>query len=167
MGRVIFIFTNYQYRNVGKFNAEERALIKSTVAMLTIKRIPDNEIIKNIFDQTNKTISKQALCDIRNRIKRDSYHWYKTMRNGEFEYVHEFRERISEIVFLQKKHHAILDNNEDNPQIQQTSLAELHRLSITLSNLFDVAPTIINGTIAVPTPSETKTITTGTNEFIV
>ena len=31
-----------------------------------------------------------------------------------------------------------------NPQIQQTSLAELHRLSITLSNLYDVAPTIIN-----------------------
>ena len=29
--------------------------------------------------------------------------------------------------------------------VQQTSLAELHRLSITLSNLFDVAPTIING----------------------
>ena len=33
--------------------------------------------------------------------------------------------------------------NEDNPQVQQTSLAELHRLSITLSNLYDVAPTII------------------------
>lgn len=32
--------------------------------------------------------------------------------------------------------------NEDSPQIQQTSLAELHRLSITLSNLYDIAPTI-------------------------
>ena len=29
--------------------------------MLTIKRIPDSDIIKSIFDQTNKTISKQAL----------------------------------------------------------------------------------------------------------
>ena len=44
---------------------------------------------------------------------------------------------------LQKKHHQIIDSNEHNPQIQQTSLAELHRLSITLSNLYDVAPTII------------------------
>ena len=65
VGGSSFIFTKRQYRNVGKFNAEERALIKSTVAMLTIKRIPDNEIIKNIFDQTNKTISKQALSGIR------------------------------------------------------------------------------------------------------
>jgi hypothetical protein len=88
------------------------------------------------------------------------------MREGEYEYIHEFKERINEILFLQKKHHQIVMRNEDNPQIQQTSLAELHRLSITLSNLFDVAPTIIKGTIAVPTTSETKTITT-TNEFIV
>ena len=73
--------------------------------MLTIKRIPDNEIIKSIVDQTNKTISKQALSGIRNKIKRESYHWYKTMREGEYEYVHEFKERINEILFLQKKHH--------------------------------------------------------------
>jgi hypothetical protein len=65
------------------------------------------------------------------------------MREGEYEYIHEFKERINEILFLQKKHHQIVMRNEDNPQIQQTSLAELHRLSITLSNLFDVAPTII------------------------
>src|SRR4029078_5196622 len=101
--------------------------------------------MNDIYNQTNKTISKVALFNIKKRIKRDSYHWYKTMRNGEFEYAHEFIERINEIIFL---------------QVQQTSLAELHRLSITLSNLFDVAPTIINGTIAVPTTSETKTVPT-------
>ena len=36
----------------------------------------------------------------------------------------------------------MIDNNKDNPQIQQTSLAELHKLNITLSNYFDVAPGI-------------------------
>ena len=119
-----------------KFTAPESTLIKSIVASISIKRIPEPEIINEIYNQTNKTISKVALFNIKKRIKRDSYHWYKTMRNGEFEYVHEFRERVSEI------------------------MAELHRLSITLSNLFDVAPTIINGTIAVPTTSETKTVPT-------
>jgi hypothetical protein len=84
------------------------------------------------------------------------------MREGEYEYIHEFKERINEILFLQKKHHQIVMGNEDTPQIQQTSLAELHRLSITLSNLYDVAPTIIgvgkDATISI-TP-ETKTSTT-------
>jgi len=126
------------------------------------------DIIKVIFDQTGKTITDRYLSTIRQQIKRESYHWYKTMREGEYEYIHEFRERVSEILFLQRKHHQIIDNNEHNPQIQQTSLAELHWLSITLSNLYDVAPTIIgvgkDATISI-TP-ETKSSTAAT-EFIV
>ena len=90
------------------------------------------------------------------------------MREGEYEYIHEFKERINAILFLQKKHHQIVMRNEDNPQIQQTSLAELHRLSVTLSNLYDVVPTIVgvgkDATISI-TP-DTKSSTTA-NEFIV
>ena len=49
------------------------------------------------------------------------------MRQGQFEYIHEFKERINEILWLQKKHHDIIDNNP-NPSVQQTSLAELHQI---------------------------------------
>ncbi len=76
------------------------------------------------------------------------------MREGQFEYIHEFKERIDEILWLQKKHHDIIDST-DNPSVQQTSLAELHRLNITLSNYFDVAPDIIGHTIS--TTPEAKT----------
>lgn len=151
---------------MSKFTYDERSLVKNLVANLTIRRIDDNDIIKVIYDQTGKTITRKEIWNIRERIKRDSFHWYKTMRDGEYEYVHEFKERINEILFLQKKHHEIVIRNEHNPQVQQNSLAELHRLSITLSNLYDVAPTIINGTIAVPTAPENKNGPT-TNEFIV
>jgi hypothetical protein len=74
------------------------------------------------------------------------------MHEGQFEYINEFKERIDEILRLQKKHHNIIDST-NNPSVQQTSLAELHRLNITLSNYFDVAPDIING-ISVPTTPE-------------
>ena len=108
-----FNLVKYQYRNVPKFNAEERALVKSIVAMLTIKRIPNSEIIKEVYNQTKKTISDQTLCNIRDRIKRDSYQWYKTMREGEYEYIHEYRERINEILDLQKRHYEIADSPTD------------------------------------------------------
>ena len=74
------------------------------------------------------------------------------MREGEYEYIHEFKERISEIIDLQKKHHAIIDSDKEPTTVKQTSMAELHRLNITLSNYFDVAPDIIGHTI--PTTSE-------------
>ena len=71
---------------------------------------------------------------IRQQIKKESYDWYKTMREGQYEYIHEFKERINEIMDLQKIHHEIIESNKHNPSIQQTSLAELHRLNITLYN---------------------------------
>ena len=74
------------------------------------------------------------------------------MREGEYEYIHEFKERIDEI--LQRKHHEIIDSKEPTT-IKQSSLAELHRLNITLSNYFDVAPDIINGS-TLSAPSEAK-----------
>ena len=101
---------------MSKFLKGEKAIVKSIVANLTIKRIPDNDIINNIFEVTNKTITLRYLSKLRQQIKRESYKWYKTMREGEYEYIHEFRERINEIISLQKKHHQIIDNNEDNPR---------------------------------------------------
>jgi uncharacterized membrane protein YgaE (UPF0421/DUF939 family) len=143
---------------VGKFKNGERTLVKSIVATLSIKKESDSDIIKAIYDKTNKTITTRALYDLRQSIKKESYDWYKTMREGQYEYIHEFKERIDEILWLQKKHHNIIDST-DNPSVQQTSLAELHRLNITLSNYFDVAPDIINGSTLSETP-KAKTITT-------
>jgi hypothetical protein len=125
-----------------KFTAIERTNLQNLIANLSIKRVPDNEIMKEVFNQTGKTISRKTLVNVRQRIKKDSFKWYKTMREGEYEYIHEFKERINEIVDLQKRHHKIKDN-ANNPNIQQTSLSELHKLNITLSNYFDVAPTIV------------------------
>jgi len=132
--------------------------VKSIVASLTIKRIPEPEITKAIFDQTNKTITDRYLVTLRQSIKRESFKWYKTMREGEYEYIHAFRERIAEIMDLQKRHHAILDSPTEPTTVKQSSLQELHRLSITLSNLYDVAPSIVNG-IAVSTTSESSKTT--------
>ena len=151
-----------------KFTSAERILVKSLVASLSIKRIPEDLIVAEIYNQTKKSLTKSGLFYVKEAIKKESYRWHKTMREGEYEYIHEFRERVSEIMALQKKHHQIIYNNNQNPQIQQTSLAELLLLSITLSNLYDVAPTIIgvgkDATISI-TP-ETKS-STATNEFIV
>lgn len=104
--------------------------------------------MQEVFRQTGKTLSRSGLYNTRKQIKKESYYWYQKLREGEYEYIHEFKERINEIVWLQKKHNEIIKNNPNNPSIQQTSLAELHKLNITLSNYFDVAPTIVTNPTA-------------------
>ena len=87
------------------------------------------------------------------------------MQQGQFEYIHEFKERIDEILWLQRKHHDIIDSDKEPTTIKQSSLVELHKLNITLSSYFDVAPDIIGHTI--PAPSEIKTTTSSRNNIIV
>ncbi len=110
---------------MSKYTSAERSLVKSIVAGLSIKRIPDPEILKEIYTQTNKTLSRSGLYYVREQIKKESYHWYKTMREGQYEYIHEFKERISEIMDLQQMHHAIIDNDKEPTTVKQTSMAEL------------------------------------------
>ena len=64
---------------MSKYTAAERTLVRSIVANLSLKRIPDSEIKKEIERQTNKTLSKSGLYYVRQSIKKDSYHWYKTL----------------------------------------------------------------------------------------
>jgi hypothetical protein len=137
----------------------DKALVKTIVATLSIKRVPDIEIMQEIERQTNQTITRSGLYKIKQQIKKESYDWYKSMREGQFEYIHEFKERTNEILSLQQRHYEIIDNDKEPTTIKQTSLAELHRLSITLSNLYDVAPSVVNG-ITLTTAPETKTIPT-------
>lgn len=143
---------------MSKSTHEEKAEIKSIVATLSLKRIPDEDIIQFVLNQTGKSITRMTIYNIRQEIKRESYEWYNTLRGNQYAYIHEFKERISEILSLQKKHHEIIEKNEHNPSIQQVSLAELQRLSITLSNLYDVAPTIINNGPTLSATSENKTV---------
>ncbi|MGB8449138.1 MAG: hypothetical protein WCE25_05430 [Nitrososphaeraceae archaeon] len=70
-----------------KFTNSERRTVKSIVASLSLKRLPDNEIIKEIFEQTSKEIKRRALYDLKQSIKKESFKWYKTMRDGEYEYI--------------------------------------------------------------------------------
>ena len=50
------------------------------------------------------------------------------MREGQYEYIHEFKERINEILWLQRKHHEIIDSDRIQRTIKQTSLAEFHQI---------------------------------------
>jgi hypothetical protein len=150
---------------VRKFTNGERASVKSLIASLTIKRIPEPDIIKAIFDQTGKTISDRYLYSLKAQIEKESYGWYKAMRESQYTFVHEFKERINEILWLQRKHHEIIDNNP-NPTIQQASLAELHRLNITLSNYFAVVPTVVND-FTIPTTTTATNKANPRNEIIV
>jgi hypothetical protein len=129
---------------MSKFTCAEKETVKSVIARLSVKRIPEREILKEVFEITGKSITRRTLYHIKHRIKQESFQWYQNLQQNRYEYIFQFKERIREIESLMRKHHEIIDNNPDSPTVQQKSLEELHRLNISLSNYYDVAPQIVN-----------------------
>ncbi len=73
---------------MGKFTFDERTIVKSIIANLSLRRISDYEIIKEIERQTSKIISRQSLYNLRQQIKKESYEWYKSLWEGQYEHIH-------------------------------------------------------------------------------
>jgi hypothetical protein len=148
-----------------KFSIDERKQLKNIVANLSITRLADSEIAKEIERQTGKSITTKQIYNVREQIKKDSFEWYRNLQQGKYEYIHEFKERINEILWLQQKHHEIVKNNENKPTVQQTSLNELHNLNITLSNYFDILPDVLNGsTISKPSQQQKESSSSAEQE---
>lgn len=150
---------------MSKFTNAERQIVRSIVASLSIKKVPEVDIMKQIEQQTNKRITRKTLYNIRKQIKRESFKWFQMLKQGQWDYIHEYRERINEIVDLQKRHYEIVDSPDEPTAVKQSSLVELHKLSISLSNLIEVAPSIGNA-VTLPATPETKP-TTEQRKFIV
>ena len=106
---------------MSKFTTAEKAKIESIVANLYIKQIPDSLIIDEIRRQTSKTVSRVTLFRVRQRLKKESYKWYSQLRKDNYEFIHEFRERIREINDLQEKHYLIV-NSEKEPTYVKTDV---------------------------------------------
>jgi len=125
---------------VAKFTAEERRIVDGIVSTLSINRISDSEIIEEIRRQTNKDkISRQSLYNIKQRIKKESAKWYSQLRQSEYEYLYEFKERVNEIQDLQRRHYQIVDSDVSTT-VKQASLIALHNLNVTLANYYDIVP---------------------------
>ena len=110
------------------------------------------------IDRPRKTITRTGLFYVRKAIKKESYQWYKTLREGEYEYIHEFKERINEIHLMQRSTMRSWTTRTYQLLSKPLSLNSID-YRLPSANLYDVAPTIIgvgaNATISI-TP-ETKT----------
>lgn len=124
-----------------KFTSQERQTIENIIAALSIKRILESEILQEVARQLGrgKTITKQTLYNTKKRIKKESSKWYSQLRESEYEYIFEFKERVNEIVDLQRRHYQIVDSDVSTT-VKQASLIALHKLNVTLSNYYDIVP---------------------------
>lgn len=119
-----------------KFTAAERNQIQSIVATLSIKRIPDVEIIEEINQKLKKTIGPRELYNVRQRIEKESYKWYTELRDDSYAYLSTYKNRIDSFFSYQNKLHEIINKSRNKPEIQIKAISELVRIEMSVYNTY-------------------------------
>jgi hypothetical protein len=68
-----------------KFTCAEKETVKSVIARLSVKQIPEREILKEVYNVTSKTITRRTSYHIKNKIKKESFYWYQNLQQNRYE----------------------------------------------------------------------------------
>ena len=116
--------------------------VKRLVLDCIIMHCSIDDTIDYVQKILNLKLAYDTMAHIRSSLKRDAKKEFERLRQDRFEYQYQFMQRIVEIENLQRKQWQIYNENSQKPLIQLNCLKELHALTITLANLYDLVPAI-------------------------
>jgi hypothetical protein len=121
----------------------DRQYVRGTIHNLSLSRWTDQEIVDYLRDEKKMEITRSTVNSIKNQIEKQAEKWYMELRESRYKYVASYKERIDSLFSYQKKLHEIVkDRSEAYPEIAIRAISELHRIEISVFNLFKQLPNL-------------------------
>jgi hypothetical protein len=129
---------------VALFCRNKREQLKQLILECVLSRLSTFEALQYIKHKLGVSVSRRYYFESKQRIKEDSNNKLKYFTENRDAYLFEFFERVQEIEYLQKKLWELHDNAEKNkdPKLQLECLHELRQMTMTLTDLYAVLPSI-------------------------
>jgi hypothetical protein len=131
-----------------KFTDVQREVLKRLVLDCILQRFTTEESLEYINTKTKAKydieIGSDYIKHIKIELKRDARKELDHLRKNRFAYMnHLFFERVEELKNMQRKLWEIItDNQEENPDTVVRSIAELHKLSNSLCQVYEMLPVL-------------------------
>jgi hypothetical protein len=133
-----------------KFNNDQKEVFKRLVLDCILQRLTTEESLDYINTKLkgkygdDVEIGSDFFRHIKMELKQDSRKELDYLRKNRFAYMnHLFFERVDEIKNMQRKLWQIItDNVADKPDIAIRSIAELHKLSNSLCQVYEMLPVL-------------------------
>jgi len=130
----------------------ERDYLKQLVLECDVQRFSSKEALAYIHAKLGKQISHDYYVVIKRNQRRSLASKLDYFRKHRTAYIEQFFRRIAEI----EKYQQALWNDyhlyAGNPRVRRECISELHQLTITLANLYEVLPAFTSGPIAADLP---------------
>jgi hypothetical protein len=129
---------------MSKLNQLQREQLKRIVLDSILQRLTAAETQAYVKDKLGVEIGIDHLRHVKMELRQDSKKELGHLRKDRFSYMnHLFFERAEELKAMQRKLWEIIkDNQEDNPDIAIRSINELHKLSNSLSSMYEMLPVL-------------------------
>jgi hypothetical protein len=124
-----------------RLKKHERDKLKQLVADSILNRFTPDETLQYIENNIHIRISERYMLQVKAWLKRDMQKEFLELRKDKDAYIREYLHRINELKDLQRYQH-ILQAKTDSPFLQHRCAIELHALTLSLANLYDLLPAI-------------------------
>ena len=138
--------------NGTKLSRYERDYLKQLVLECDVQRFGSRESLAYIHAKLGKPISHGYLIVVKRNLRRSLAGKLDYYRKHRTAYIEQFFRRIAEIEKYQQALWNDYHVNAHMPRVRREIITELHQLTITLANLYEVLPAFTSGPIAADLP---------------
>jgi hypothetical protein len=124
-----------------RLKKHEREKLKQLVADSILNRFTTEETLNYITNVLHVTFKPRYIQLVKQWLREDMQNQFTELRKDKFAYIHEYLNRINEIKDLQRGNRIMLGQTKD-PHLQHRCMVELHALTLSLANLYDLLPAI-------------------------
>jgi hypothetical protein len=131
---------------MSKLNQLQREQLKRIILDSVLQRLTTAEARAHVKDKLGVEISIDYLNHVKMELRQDSQKELSHLRKNRLSYMnHLFFERIDEVKNMQRKLWEIITSNqEEKPDVAIRSISELHKLSQSLCQMYEMLPLLGN-----------------------
>jgi hypothetical protein len=131
---------------MSKLKQQQREQLKRIILDSILQRLTTAETQTHVKDKLGVEISIDYLNHVKMELRQDSQKELNHLRNNRLSYMnHLFFERIDEVKNMQRKLWEIITSNqEEKPDVAIRSISELHKLSQSLCQMYEMLPLLGN-----------------------
>jgi hypothetical protein len=123
-----------------KFTRSQREQLKQLVIEADCMRLSQKERHVYVQSRFGHDVAMDTINHIKLNIRRSIGPQLDILRKHNTAFIEQYFNRIHEVEKLQQEQWALFIKNGNNPMIQHLCLKELHSLTVTLSNMWDIIP---------------------------
>lgn len=123
-----------------KYSYVQRQHLKQLVIESEVLGLGLNRAREYILSKSGLDISIEYVSAIKRIIKQDAPKRLQQLQHSRYAYLYQYFKRIDEIGKYQQRLWETINANEDDGHLTKSCISELHQLTITLANLYEMLP---------------------------